>query len=196
MYWNNPEKAKIGDEIYNINTDFRVALECNKIATDESIGDYERALAIIYKLFGDKGLEKPENFEKLLELAQKYLGCGKEKQKENETPDMDYEQDYNYIVASFMSDFNIDLNKRSLHWWTFFNLLNGLSNSELGNCCILNRVRNLRRYDLSQIKDAKSRKEIEEAQKEVALIKKPKEMSIEQQKNIENFMKMAGLGGA
>lgn len=47
----NPEYVKVDGELYKINTDFRVALECNKIAEDENIGDYERSLAIIYKLF-------------------------------------------------------------------------------------------------------------------------------------------------
>ena len=50
---NYPEYAEINDKKYKINTDFRVAIECQNIATDESISDYERALAIIYKLFHD-----------------------------------------------------------------------------------------------------------------------------------------------
>lgn len=53
---NNPKYVKVDNELYNINTDFRIALECNKIAQDKNIGNYERALAIIYKLFGEKGL--------------------------------------------------------------------------------------------------------------------------------------------
>ena len=73
-----PKYVKIGEKKYKINTDFRVAIECQEIALDDSIGDFERALAIIYKLFGDNGLDDSNNYEKLLELAQKYLSCGKE----------------------------------------------------------------------------------------------------------------------
>ena len=51
---NNPEYVKVEDTLYKINTDFRIALECNNIAEDKTIGDYERALAIIYKLFGEE----------------------------------------------------------------------------------------------------------------------------------------------
>ena len=51
---NNPQYVKVDNELYKINTDFRVALECNQIALDTKINDYERALAIIYKLFGEK----------------------------------------------------------------------------------------------------------------------------------------------
>lgn len=50
---NKPQYVKVNDTVYKINTDFRVALECNRIAEDRNIGDYERSLAVIYKLFGD-----------------------------------------------------------------------------------------------------------------------------------------------
>lgn len=190
-----PTKVKIGDKEFPINTDFRIAIECNSIATNTDIGDYERALAVIYKLFGDKGLEDKENHCKLLELGQKYLICGKEISDSTiqENSDMDFEQDMDYIEASFMSDYNIDLSNTKMHWWKFYNLINGLSNSELGNCCILNRIRNLRNYDTSQIKDAKERQKIEEAKKQIALKKKEKTLTDEQRESIERFNKLAGI---
>lgn len=194
---NYPEYAKIGDKKYKINTDFRVAIECQSIATDDSISDYERALAIIYKLFGDDGIDDFNNYEKLLEIAIKYLSCDKEieQSKNNEEPDMDFKQDMDYIEASFMSDYNIDLTNITMHWWKFYNLINGLSNSEMGNCCVLNRVRNLRNYDTKEIKDPKERKKIEEAKKKVALKKehKKREFSEKEQQNMEEFYKSIGL---
>lgn len=192
---NYPIKVKIEDKEYPINTDFRIAIECNSIAMDTEIGDYERALAIIYKLFGDKGLEDKQNHCKLLELAQKYLLCGKELNQDikQDEIDMDFEQDMDYIEASFMSDYNIDLANTEMHWWKFYNLMNGLSNSEMGNCCVLNRVRNLRNYDTSQIKDVKERTKIEKAKQQVALKKKTKPLTKEQQESAERFNKLAGI---
>lgn len=168
---NYPTYVKVNGEKYDINTDFRVALECDRISKDETIGDYERCLAIIYKLFGDKGLEAYEIHDKLLELGMKYLACGKELEKQTEEPDMDFEQDMPFIEASFMSDYHIWLPDIKMHWWKFFNLINGLSNSDMGNCCVLNRVRNLRTYDVSQIKDRKERDKVIKAKKQVALKK-------------------------
>lgn len=194
---NYPEYAKIGNKKYKINTDFRIAIECQNIATNESISDYERALAIIYKLFGDEGINDFDNYEKLLEIAMKYLGCGKEIEpsKNNEEPDMDFKKDMDYIEASFMSDYNIDLTNTTMHWWKFYNLINGLSNSEMGNCCVLNRVRNLRNYDTKEIKDPKERKKIEQAKKQVALKKehKKREFSDKEKQNMEEFYKSIGL---
>lgn len=193
---NYPEYAEINDKRYKINTDFRVAIECQNIATNENISDYERALAIIYKLFGDDGIDDFNNYDKLLEIAIKYLSCGKElDNKVNEKPDMDFSQDMDYIEASFMSDYNIDLTNTTMHWWKFYNLINGLSNSEMGNCCVLNRVRNLRNYDTKEIKDPKERKKVEEAKKQVALKKehKKREFSEKEQKNMEEFYKSIGF---
>lgn len=193
---NYPEYVKVEDKKYKINTDFRVAIECQDIATNESIGDYERALAIVYKLFGEDGINAPQHYEKLLELSIKYLSCGKEvDMKGNEEPDMDFTQDMDYIEASFMSDYNIDLTNIEMHWWKFYNLINGLSNSEMGNCCVLNRVRNLRTYDTKDIKDPKELEKIKKAKEQVALKKKniTKMLTSEQRKNIDNFYKMTGI---
>lgn len=186
---NKPEFVKIGDKKYKINTDFRVAIECNEIALNDDIGEYEKSLAIIYKLFGEDGLNDSQNYESLLKLGQKYLCCGKDiKSTPREKQDMDYVEDMDYIEASFMSDYKIDLANTKMHWWTFYNLLNGLSNSEFGNCCVLNRVRNLRTCDVSQIKDRKERDRIIKAQKEVALKKSKKvKLTREQEESVLRF---------
>lgn len=191
-----PKYVKIGEKKYKINTDFRVAIECQEIALDDSIGDFERALAIIYKLFGDDGLDDSNNYEKLLELTQKYLSCGKEvDSKTNEEPDMDFVQDMPYIKASFRSDYNINLDDEEMHWWEFYDLINGLSNSEMGNCCVLNRIRNLRTFDTKDIKDQKELAKINEAKKQVALKKREvkKELTYEQKRNIDNFYEKIGI---
>ena len=191
-----PKYVKVNDKKYEINTDFRVAIECNRIAEDTSIGDFERALAIIYTLFGDDGINAQDDYEKLLELATKYLSCGKEvKNESNEEPDMDFTQDMDYIEASFMSDYNIDLASEEMHWWKFMKLMNGLSNSDMGNCCVLNRVRNLRNFDTKDIKDQKEKEKIEKSKKQVALKKNKKENKItkEQEESMNELNKLLGL---
>lgn len=194
---NNPEYVKIGDKKYKINTDFRVAIECNNIAQDDSIGDTERSLAIIYKLFGDDGLDNPQDWDKLLELGIKYLSLGKDTSgvdKDTEI-DMDFNEDMDYIEASFMSDYRIDLTTEKMHFWKFYTLLEGLSNSELGNCCVLNRVRNLRTFDLSQIKDNKERERLAKAKEMVALksVKREVELTKEQEESMNKLDKIIGF---
>lgn len=190
-----PTYVIINGEKYNINTDFRIALKCQNVAEDESICDEERALAIIYLLFGDKGLYS-DNKKELLEKAKVFLSCGKELKETKQKPDMDYMEDWDYVEASFMSDFHIDLSNIKMHWWKFNKYMNGLSNSEMGNCCVLNRIRNLRNYDLSTIEDAKERQKIRKAQEEVALKKyKPKKKgpTEEQKQNAMEFLQSLKL---
>lgn len=198
MYLNNPEYVKVGDKKYKINTDFRVAIKCNNIAQDDNINDTERPLAIIYKLFGDEGLDNPQDWEKLLELGIKYLSLGKDTigiDKDTEI-DMDFNEDMDYIEASFMSDYRIDLAETKMHWWKFYTLLEGLSNSELGNCCVLNRVRNLRTFDLSQIKDNKEREKLAKAKEMVALksVKKDEvKLTKEQEESMRKLDEIIGF---
>lgn len=189
------KKIQIEDTIYEAKTDFRTAIRCNDIAKDDSIGDFERALGVIYTMFGDKGIDNPPHYEKLLKWAVKYLSCGEEVRETKEEPDMDFTEDMDYIEASFMSDFQIDLTEEDMEWHKFIKLMNGLSNSEMGNCCVLNRIRNLRNFDVSTIKDAKERQKIAEAKERVALKKYKKEYHLtkEQEESMNRLNEILGL---
>lgn len=186
-----PEFVKIGDKKYKINTDFRIALECNKIAEDETIGEYEKALAVIYKLYGDVGLDDTNNHDRLLELGLKYLLCGKEKEdNNNDEPDMDFEQDRGKIKASFFSVYKVEdvFSIKYMHWWDFSDYMNGLTED-----CALNYARFVREYDISDIKDAKERNEWIKRKKAVALKKKQKPLTQKQNESAKRFMELAKL---
>ena len=165
---NYPRFAQVKEKKYKINTDFRIALKCNQIATDGNIADEERALAIIYLLYGDEGLNNSQDWEDLIQIALKFLKCGKQEVNNEEEVDMDFEQDWNYIQTSFFYDYNIDLTQTEIHWWQFYDLMVGLSEK-----CILNRVRFVRTYDISQIKDSKEKQKWIK-QKELVALKKEK----------------------
>lgn len=197
---NNPQYVKVDDKLYKINTDFRIALECNKIAEDESIGNLERAMAIIYKLFGEDGLDC-ENQNKLLELGMKYLLLGREeKSLKNDSHDK-YELDFNkcigLIKASFKFDYKYDpYELEYLHWYDFYNDLESLSTSEFGNCCILNRIVSILEQEPKEIKDSKQRQKLIDAQKllkEKYCKKEEKKMTKEQEESARAFYKSLGI---
>lgn len=96
-----PNFVKVKNKKYKINTDFRTAIKCQEIATNNCISDEERALAIIYVLFGNEGIDDSENWNELLKLAIKYLNCGKEVVNDKEESNMEYQQDMKYIEPSF-----------------------------------------------------------------------------------------------
>lgn len=193
------KKIKIEDTIYVANTDFRIAIKCNQIAEDETISKYERPLAIIYLVFGEKGLENSDHYQALIDWYIKYLSCGKNKTTGNEKKDMDYEEDKGLIESSFKYDYKYNpYNMEFLSWEEFFNDLNNLSNSEFGNCCVLNRVRNLRNFDVSTIKDQKEKQKIIKAKQQVELKKnKVKKQKTEKQKeSAKKFLEALGLKGS
>jgi len=197
---NNPKYVNVDNELYEINTDFRIALECNTIAQDASIGDIERAMAIIYKLFGEKGLDC-ENQNKLLELAMKYLLLGEDKKLLKSEPHENYELDFNkcigLIKASFKFDYKYDpFELKYLHWYDFYNDLQSLSTSEFGNCCILNRIISILNQDVKEIKDNKQRQKVIDAQKMLKqkYCKEEKvEMTKEQEESARAFYKSLGI---
>ena len=180
---NNPEyvRTKNGKN-YKINTDFRVALKCNEMSMDTSIGDLERTLAIVYLLFGDEGID-PKNRDdlgELVDLGYRYLTLDKEPTNRDEEPDMDFIKDKPYIRSSFIQDYKYNpYEMEYLHWWDFYNDLNNLSNSEFGNCCVLNRIRNARKYDPSKIEDRKERENFIKFQESISLNKEENKLTKE-----------------
>ena len=197
---NNPQYVKVDNKLYKINTDFRVALECNTIAEDETIGNLERAMAIIYKLFGEYGLDC-ENQNRLLELGMKYLLLGRDKNSlKNDSHDK-YELDFNkcigLIKASFKFDYKYDpYELEYLHWYDFYNDLESLSTSEFGNCCILNRIVSILEQEPKEIKDSKQRQKLIDAQellKEKYCKKQEVEMTKEQEESARAFYKSLGI---
>lgn len=197
---NNPEYVKVDGKLYKINTDFRVAIECNRIAMDKTIGDYERALAIIYKLFGEEGLNC-KNQNKLLELGIKYLSIGKEqkelKSERDDKYDLDFFKCQGLIKSSFKFDYKYDPYELDyLHWYDFYNDLENLSTSEFGNCCIFNRVNTILHQDLSEIKDNKTRNkmaEVKEQLREKYCIEQEIELTEEQEESQKAFYKALGI---
>ena len=181
-----PQYARRKNRKYKINTDFRVALKCQEVA-NSNVSQEERALAIIYLLYGDEGLENSQDWDELLTVALKYLSVGKKGQDEDEEEkevDMDFEQDWEYIRTSFFYDYHIKFEKDTyMHWWEFYNLLCGLSEK-----CILNRVRFVRNFDVNQIQDSIEREKWIK-QKEQLALKVEYEKSSEEKRLDELFEK-------
>ena len=145
-----PEYAEVDGIRYKINTDFRVALRCFDVIDDTSICDEERALAVIFLLFGEVPTNQLEDF---LRIAGDYLRCGeKEATQESHNRDMDFTADEKYIAASFMSDYQIDLSRVDMHFWQYIHLIQGFTERS-----VMSRVREIRNYDLEELKDPKSR---------------------------------------
>ena len=173
-----PKYAKVNGKKYPINTSFRVALKCFEIINDSSISDLERTYAIVYKLFGF--IPEDKDMKDFVRIAEQYLGCGKSQEEhQSRKKDMDCKQDWPCLIASFMSDYKINLNDEEMHWYQFIDLIQGLTEDS-----VMSKVRELRNYDLSEVKDPKTRKKIIKLQQNVAL---KEELTPEEQEALDEF---------
>lgn len=196
-----PQYVEINGKKYSINTDFRVALQCNKIAEDNTISDIERALAIIYTLFGEDGINAQDDYKKLLELGQKYLLCGEsvdefKKEKKDEKNNLDFKKCEGLIKSSFKFDYQYDpYAKDYLHWYEFNNDLMNLSTSEFGTCCALNRIVEILNRNPNEIKNKKQKDALISAQNNIRkkyCIQYKKKITEQQRKSSEKFFKALG----
>ena len=190
---NNPEYIEIDGVKIKIHTDYRYALKCQEIASDNSISGYEKEIGIIYTLFDAEGINILHNDEKCLKMALKYLQGRPNKAKERMSKekaeiDMDYHEDFGYIMSSMLSEYQIDITKEQIHWWVFLDLLNGLSSE-----CIFNRIRDIRTRNVSDIKDPKMREELIRLKKIYSLDKRERILTDAEKESVENFYKLTGI---
>lgn len=173
-----PYYAEIDNKQYKINTDYKVALACFKTIDDEDIDDVTRAYALITLLFGVDVEFKDMN--KAMDIVKTYLMCGKTYDEQNDAPaDIDFEQDSGLIQASFMADYKIDLETTDMHWWKYCDLISGLTEKT-----VLSKVRDLRNFNINELKDSNERIKMAKAKDKVALkIKRSKK----EQKEVDEF---------
>ena len=130
-----------------------------------------------------------------------YPTLGKGQKGLKNEPESKYELDFykcqGLIRSSFKFDYNYDpYELEYLHWYDFYNDLENLSTSELGNCCILNRIISILNQDTSKIKDSKEKQKIIETQKQLQekyCVKKEKKITKEQEKSAKAFYKSLGI---
>ena len=189
---NNPEYIDIDGKRFKINTDYRNVLRLEKIANDKTIDDYERILGIIYMFYGEEGYNSEEYYDRLLNGIITF--CKGRPNSINpiadnkREKDMDYTKDMNLIISSMWNEYGIDITKEKIHWWTFFDLLNGLSSE-----CALNRVRDIRTKDLSKVKDKAERDEYARL-KGVWALSKEDTMTEEQKQSVDAFYESLVVG--
>ena len=179
-----PEYAEVAGVRYKINTDYRVALRCFEVIEDPNTSDEERALAVVFLLFGEVPLEHIDDF---LRIAGVYLRCGETEEKQaSAEKDMDFSADEKYIAASFMSDYKIDISKEDMHFWQYIYLIQGFTERS-----VMSRIRDIRNYDLAELQDPKARAKMAKAKAAVAL---PDKFSRDEQRAIEEFEKLFDVG--
>lgn len=183
-----PTKIEANGHYYKLNTDYRIALACLKAINDKSISDLERFYAIEGLLIDEDNIIMQD--EKIIkDKIAIYLRCGAKENTPSEEIDMDYFKDEIRIKTSIRQCYHINLNEiEYLHWWEYNELISGLTSDSL-----LNKTRELRNYDLNQIKDPKEKERMKKAKEYVSLDSYDEESSEEHEAMVEEFYKDIGL---
>ena len=121
-----PTKVRINEEIYDLNTDFRVGLNIMLLYEDKSLNDYEKTdimLELLYKK------EIPiELRETAVAKAMLFLNAGDSKKDSNDDEGYNikpkrvysFTKDAKYIYSAIKKSHGVDLeNIEYLHWWKF-----------------------------------------------------------------------------
>ncbi|QIK56672.1 hypothetical protein G7059_01825 [Erysipelothrix sp. HDW6A] len=152
--------ATIQGEKYPINTDFKVAIECDRVINDPDVDDFERGIAVVTLLFGDAPY-----CEEALKKSSIFLSGG-EQEENNQKRLIDFNQHWDLIYSTFKGQYGIDLHKEDMHYQEFIMLLKGVKNTALSDVIdILSR-------NPAEEKDYKSRKALIEAQNKLKIKEK------------------------
>ena len=88
----------------------------------------------------------------------------------------DYDQDDGYIFAAFLEQYGVDLEQvQDLHWWKFKAMFDALRPD-----CLFSKIVEWRSTDLTQVKDPKEKKFIQEM-KQVYRLRK----SVDEQEKLD-----------
>lgn len=156
-----------------VNPAFDIVLEAQKLYREEELSDFEKtdqALKMLVVNSWNLALFSPvEKIQLLDEICKKYIIVKKRPQiKKNALPILDFEEDGDYIYASFMQEYHIDLidEQGRLPWKKFLFLFNGLSAETK-----IKQVMRIRDMDIPEYngKNGKHRQEILELKSYYAL---------------------------
>lgn len=123
-----PDFIVSGDERKPCETHFRVWLQISRCLDDPTVPESEKLWSVIAL----SGIEPGDPQSDLQGIAE-FLAAGADtRHRRRQTQRvMDYDVDAGLIVASFQSEYGIDITARGcdLHWWRFCDLLRGMGDS-------------------------------------------------------------------
>lgn len=151
-------KAKI-----SVSPSFDIVLEIQKLFHESGLTEYDKLNAALNMLVTNnwnlKLFTAEERVELLNEIYRKCINVKKRPSaRKSPVPTLDFEEDGEYIYASFMSDYGIDLVEMQgvLSWRKFIALFDGLSDESK-----MKRVMRIRSMDIPAY-NGKNQKQIQE----------------------------------
>lgn len=177
---------------YPIHTDFRIGIQIIQLFQDQGLDNQEKFFQACELLFPGVMPETMEEIQEALEwfLNGWYLDGAPGKTGRNKVTDYDIDQWR--IYSAFRSQYQIDLNTASLHWWEYMGLLTNLEE------CAYTRVIGIRQKKIVAKMPKEEKKAVMEAKK-IYSLRSPEKKTAEadeaaRKKAVEMFHKRISDG--
>ena len=156
MIYELPKSLEVCGTVYEIHSDFREILDILEVLNDVELKEQERGFITLLFFYPDFEYMPQEHYQEAIKQCFWFInGGGYEDQTEKNAPRlMDWEQDFQYIIAPINHVIGREIRADAyLHWWTFLSAY-----MEIGECTFAQIVR---------IRDAKNRgKKLDESDRE------------------------------
>ena len=138
MIYDLPTSVEVCGVEYSIQPDYRAVLGICTALMDPELDDRGKAIAALEIFYPDFDQMPPEHLEDALKRCFWFINCGNEETQTRKAPKlMDWEQDFQYIVAPVNRVLGREIRAMEyLHWWSFISAY-----YEIGDCLFAQIVR-------------------------------------------------------
>lgn len=133
-----PKSLNVCGVEYEIRSDYRAALDICAALSDNDLSNQGKAFVCLDILYPDFEEMPPEHYEEALKQCFWFINCGSDEDNTRKPPKlMDWEQDFQYIVAPINRVLFGEVRALDyLHWWTFISAY-----YEIGDCTFAQIIR-------------------------------------------------------
>ena len=178
-------------EGYPINYDFRIGVQMTLASQDPDLTDVEKYATCADLLFGNDAGMMPET-QTIQAGIEWFLGGWYSDNKiktheQSKVPVMSFDNDQWRIYSAFLSQYRIDLNTASLHYWVFMALLTSLDE------CAFTRVVDVRQKKIDARWKKENKDALLEAKRRYAINLESEAEEQERQEVINDFLAHAKI---
>ena len=137
MNWGLPTAVTVGGNEYAIRSDYRAVLDICTALTDPDLSSTDKTIVLLSIFYPDIESIPPEDYEEAVRQCFIFINCGEEEQQRKAPKLVDWEQDFQYIVAPINRVAGTEIRSvEYMHWWTFISYY-----YEIGDCLFAQIVR-------------------------------------------------------
>lgn len=200
----NPKLIRVKDSDVRLNTDFRNWIKITKLFDDTDLQiEEQRALQFrlafreFEKISGRIARDPVAYYDAMMKFLR--LMEEPDESKQDAEPVFDFVEDWEYIAAAFMEQYQIDIKAiEYMHWFDFLGRFRALSGDTLFKQIVGIRAADLNEYKGKQKAELARLKNVYKLQKVKDAIARDAEewADFEKQMDIKNFQKSGTLKGA